>query len=166
MRCALNARAGKWVSILLSSLAESHAFSYATGEARSGLRRRGSAWFILFLWHPQSLVFISASALGPYFTLLHCYIHGTLVSLCGLCHSAALLRKALGALHGVLGATVLQYFTAATYCHAGTPCCTLPCMGEAHCCTLPCMGHTAVHCHACGTLLYIAMLGERCCTVP
>ena len=36
-------------------------------------------------------------------------------------------------LHGVLGATVLQCFTAATYGHAGTQCCTLPCMGEAHC---------------------------------
>ena len=40
----LNARSGKWVSILLSSLAESHAFSYAAAEACSGLRRRGSAW--------------------------------------------------------------------------------------------------------------------------
>ena len=40
----LNAHSGKWVSILLSSLTESHAFSYTAGEARSGLRRRGSAW--------------------------------------------------------------------------------------------------------------------------
>ena len=40
----LNARSGKWVSILLSSLAESHAFSYAVAETCSGLRRRGSAW--------------------------------------------------------------------------------------------------------------------------
>ena len=57
----LNACSGKWVSILLSGFAESHAFSYATGEARSGLRRCGCAWFILFLWHPQSLVLIFAS---------------------------------------------------------------------------------------------------------
>ena len=60
----LNARSGKWVSILLSSLAESHAFSCAAGEARSGLRRRGSTWFIMFLWHPQNLVLISAPVIG------------------------------------------------------------------------------------------------------
>ena len=40
----LNACSGKWISILISSLASSHAFSYAVGKARSGLRRRGSTW--------------------------------------------------------------------------------------------------------------------------
>ena len=65
----------------------------------------------------------------------------------------------------------------------GTHCCTLTCMGHtavhchawgtllysamhgAHFCILTCMGHTAIHCHAWGTLLYIAMHGAHCCTL-
>ena len=49
----LNARSGKWVSILLSSLAESHAFSYAAGEARSGLRRHGPRGLSCFFGTPK-----------------------------------------------------------------------------------------------------------------
>ena len=49
----LNARPGKWVSILLSSLAESHAFSCAAGEARSGLRRRGPRGLSCFFGTPK-----------------------------------------------------------------------------------------------------------------
>ena len=53
----------------------------------------------------------------------------------------------------------------AVYCHAWGTLLYIT-MHGAHCCILPCMGHTAVYCHAWGTLLYTAMHGAHCCILP